>query len=261
MKKLFSIIYLLTAISFAQNESGLNSENWIDLSYTFDDNTVYWPTNVKYKMETVFQGINDKGFFYASNKFCAEEHGGTHLDAPIHFAENRKTADQIELSDLIGNAIVVDVSKNAENNRDYLANIEDFQNWESKHGKIIDGTIILIRTGYGKFYPDKKKYLGTELSGTEGVANLHFPGLDPEAAKWLTSERKIKAIGLDTPSIDYGQSTEFMSHRILCEKEIPIFENVANLDKLAENNNFVIALPMKIKGGSGGPLRIIAKVL
>ena len=133
--------------------------------------------------------------------------------------------------------------------------------WKEKFGKIKDRTIILLRTGYGKYYPNKIEYLGTELKGAEGVSNLHFPGLDPKAADWLVKERNIKAVGLDTPSIDYGQSTEFMSHRILCEKEIPIFENVANLDKLPEDNIFVIALPMKIKGGSGGPLRIIAKVL
>jgi len=258
MNRLIVLILIFAVNNFSQID---NSENWIDLSYTFDDQTVYWPTNETYKMKEVFKGINDKGFYYSSNKFCAEEHGGTHLDAPIHFAENRKTADEIPLSSLIGNAIVVDVSERALANRDYLVSVDDFLKWEEKHGEISDEMIVLIRTGYGKFYPDKKKYLGTELKGTEGVANLHFPGLDPKAAEWLVNERNIKAIGLDTPSIDYGQSTEFMAHRILCEKEIPIFENVANLDKLPGNKIYVIALPMKIKDGSGGPLRIIAKIL
>lgn len=261
MKAITLFLFFALISITAQQEILKNSDEWIDLTYTFDETTVYWPTNIPYKMETVFQGVNDKGFYYASNKFCAEEHGGTHLDAPIHFAENKKTADQIDLNDLIGNAIVVDVSKRALQNRDYLVSIEDFQMWEEKFGKIKDRTIILLRTGYGKYYPNKIEYLGTELKGAEGVSNLHFPGLDPKAADWLVKERNIKAVGLDTPSIDYGQSTEFMSHRILCEKEIPIFENVANLDKLPDNNIFVIALPMKIKGGSGGPLRIIAKVL
>ena len=117
-----------------------------------------------------------------------------------------------------------------------------------------------MRTGFGKFYPDRKRYLGTDQRGAAAVANLHFPGLDPSAARWLTEGRNIKAIGLDTASIDYGQSKLFESHRILFARDIPAFENVANLDKLPARGFSVIALPMKIKGGSGGPLRIIAVV-
>jgi kynurenine formamidase len=126
------------------------------------------------------------------------------------------------------------------------------------HGKIEPGTILFLRTGFGKVYPDKRKYLGTDERGAAAVPKLHFPGLDPEAARWLTTNRSIKAIGLDTASIDRGQSTTFDSHRILFEKNIPAFENVANLDQLPSDGFSVIALPMKIKGGSGGPLRIIA---
>ncbi|MCM3900094.1 MAG: cyclase family protein, partial [Pyrinomonadaceae bacterium] len=101
-------------------------------------------------------------------------------------------------------------------------------------------------------------YLGTEERGAEAVAKLHFPGLHPDAARWLAANRSIKAIGLDTASIDFGQSTLFESHRILFDKNIPAFENVANLDRLPPKGFSVIALPMKIKGGSGGPLRIVA---
>src|SRR4029453_10409340 len=120
------------------------------------------------------------------------------------------------------------------------------------------GSIILLKTGYGKLYPDRKKYLGTDERGAEAVAKLHFPGLDPAAAKWLAQNRSIKAIGLDTASIDRGQSTLFESHRTLFENNIPAFENVANLEQLPVKGFSVIALPMKIKGGSGGPLRIVA---
>jgi len=136
--------------------------------------------------------------------------------------------------------------------------VADIENWEKSNGRIRPGTIVLLRTGFGKFYPDRKKYLGTDQRGAEAVAKLHFPGLDPAAARWITQNRSIKAIGLDTASIDYGQSTMFDTHRILFEKNIPSFENVANLDQLPAKGFSVIALPMKIKGGSGGPLRIIA---
>ncbi len=102
--------------------------------------------------------------------------------------------------------------------------------------------------------------MGTDERGPEAVAKLHFPGLDPEAAGWLVASRTIKSIGLDTPSIDFGQSTHFESHQALFAAEIPAFENLANLERLPESGFGIIALPMKIAGGSGGPLRIVAIV-
>jgi len=158
----------------------------------------------------------------------------------------------------MGAAVVIDVTSQCASNRDYLVSVADFENWERRNGRISPGTIVFLRTGYGKFYPDRKKYLGTDERGAEAVAKLHFPGLDPAAARWLTQNRSIKAIGLDTASIDYGQSSVFETHRILFDKNIPALENVANLDQLPVKGFSVIALPMKIKGGSGGPLRIVA---
>jgi kynurenine formamidase len=232
----------------------------IDLSYPFDANTVYWPTAENFKLETDFEGVTDKGFYYSAYRFNAAEHGGTHLDAPAHFAKGRNTVDQIPLTQLIGAGIVVDVTKQCAGNPDYLVNAGDFQSWEKQNGKIPPGTIVFLRTGFGKYYPNRAKYLGTDERGPAAVAKLHFPGLHPDAARWLTQERSIKAIGLDTASIDYGQSTLFESHRALFEKNIPAFENLANLDQLPAKGFQVIALPMKIKGGSGGPLRIVAIV-
>jgi len=233
---------------------------WVDLTWAFDENSVYWPTNVPFRHDTVFEGINDKGYYYSSFKFSAEEHGGTHFDAPVHFAEGGLTVDQVQVDRLIGEGILVDVSARAEENRDYLISVEDFLNWEQKHGRIPVDVILLVKTGFGKFYPDKERYTGTSLTGQEGVDNLHFPGLDPVAAEWLVTERKIKAFGLDTPSIDYGQSKEFMTHRILFAHGLTAYENLAHLDKLPPRGFFVMALPMKIRGGSGAPLRIVAAV-
>lgn len=102
--------------------------------------------------------------------------------------------------------------------------------------------------------------MGTAERGAEAVAKLHFPGLSEEGAKWLVQERKIKLVGIDTPSIDYGQSKYFKAHVVLCEANTPILENVANLDLLPAKGFEVIALPIKIKGGSGGPTRIIALI-
>src|SRR5829696_3088665 len=255
--RLLLFIVLLVPV-MAQKPAAFPSGRVVDLTHAFDATTVYWPTAQGFKLETDFEGMTDKGYFYSAYRYSAAEHGGTHLDSPVHFAKGRLTVDQIPLQQLMGAAVVVDVTAQCAKNPDYLVSVADFQNWEKQNGKIGAGTIVFLRTGYGKFYPDRKMYLGTDERGDAAVAKLHFPGLDPEAARWLTANRSIKAIGLDTASIDFGQSTMFESHRTLFEKNIPAFENLANLDQLPAKGFSVIALPMKIKGGSGGPLRIIA---
>ena len=259
MKRFLILLVLLLAINVvAQRRGEFPSGRIVDLTYAFDANSVYWPTAEQFKLETDFEGVTDKGYFYSAYRYSAAEHGGTHLDSPVHFAKGHASVDQLPLEQLMGSAIVIDVTKQCATNPDYLVGVKDFEDWEKSNGRIANGTIVLLRTGFGKFYPDRKKYLGTEERGAEAVAKLHFPGLDPAAARWLTQNRSIKAIGLDTASIDRGQSTLFESHRILFEKNIPAFENVANLDQLPVKGFSIIALPMKIKGGSGGPLRIVA---
>ena len=255
---LLVVVLLLVVPVMAQKPGTFPSGRIVDLTYAFDANSVYWPTAQQFKLETDFEGMTDKGYYYSAYRYSAAEHGGTHLDSPVHFAKGRYTVDELPLQQLMGAAIVIDVTAQCAANPDYLVSAADFQNWEKRNGRIRPGTIVLLRTGFGKFYPDRKKYLGTEERGAEAVAKLHFPGLDPAAARWVTQNRSIKAIGLDTASIDHGQSTLFESHRTLFEKNIPAFENVANLDQLPAKGFSVIALPMKIKNGSGGPLRIIA---
>ena len=235
------------------------SGSWVDLTHSFSEASVYWPTDtVGFTHEELAYGPTDGGWFYASYRYSAAEHGGTHLDAPIHFAEGRQTSDQIPLSSLIGPAVVVDVGDRA--HPDYLISVGDLTRWEAEHGQIPDGAILLVRTGWDTRYGDRSAYLGTGLMGPEAVAELHFPGLDPEAAHWLVTNRSIDAFGIDTPSVDYGQSSDFRSHVILYQENVPGFENVANLGQLPPVGSYVVALPMKIEGGSGGPLRIVAWV-
>jgi kynurenine formamidase len=240
--------------------AGFPAGKIIDLSYAYDAETIFWPTAEGFRLEKDFEGMTEKGYYYAANKFSTAEHGGTHLDAPVHFAQAGNTVDKIPLEQLMGDGLVVDVSKQCEANSDYQITTDDLLQWETANGEIPKGAIVLLRTGYGKYWPDRKRYMGTDERGAEAVPKLHFPGLHPDTARWLNSNRSIKAIGLDTPSIDYGQSTLFESHRILFDKNVPAFENLANLDKLPLKNFILIALPMKIKGGSGGPLRVIAIV-
>jgi len=236
----------------------LNNCRFVDLTHPFDSSTLYWPNNpMGFQHRTEFNGQTPGGFYYSSYSVCAPEHGGTHLDAPVHFAEGRQSVDQIPAENLMGNAIMVDVSVKAQANRDYLISVADLEAWEKQNGQIPEGSIVLFRTGYGAFYPDRLKYFGTSKKGMEAIPELHFPGLSADVARWLV-QRKAKSVGLDTPSLDFGQSKDFMAHRILLGANIPGFENVAGLEKLPSKDFSVIALPMKIGNGSGAPLRIMA---
>lgn len=240
------------------NRFSFSKETLVDLTHDYSENTLYWPTEEGFKLETEFDGLTEKGYFYSAKKFSAPEHGGTHMDAPIHFSQDGKTVDQIPLEQLIGNGIVIDVSKKCLENSNYQILVDDVANWESQYGKIPSETIVFLHTGFGELWPNRIKYLGTDKIGLKALSELSFPGLNPETAKWLVENRQINAIGIDTQSIDYGKSQFFETHRILCSSNIPFFENVANLRKLPAINFSVIALPMKIKGGSGAPVRLIA---
>jgi len=233
-------------------------ERVVDLSYAYDSTTIYWPTEQGFRLERGPAGMTPGGYYYSANRFWTPEHGGTHIDAPIHFYADRYTVDQIPVERLIGPGVVVDVSEHCARNRDYEITIEDLHGWEMKHGAIPDGAFVLLRTGFGMYWPDRVPYMGTNERGPDAVAKLHFPGLHPDAARWLAEKRSVRAVGLDAPSIDHGQSTQFESHIALFAKNIPALENIANLDQLPEKGFTVIALPMKIAGGSGGPVRIVA---
>jgi kynurenine formamidase len=232
----------------------------VDLTYAFNARTIYWPTAKTFTLEKVAEGETDQGYFYAANNFAAAEHGGTHLDAPVHFARDGDKADEIPLRRLVGQGVVVDVSEAALANPDYRVTRADLKAHERRYGRIPQGAIVLLRTGYGRYWPDRERYLGTAELGEQAVPKLHFPGLHPGGARWLVRHRDIRAVGLDTASIDYGQSTLFESHRVLGAADVPVFENVANLQRLPRMNFLFIGLPMKIEGGSGGPLRAIAIV-
>ena len=251
-----SLLFYFGAVHWA-SAAGLPEGRLVDMSYPYNEDTIYWPTEKGFEKITGFEGMTDKGYYYTAYSIKTAEHGGTHLDAPVHFAEGRHTTDQIPLERMMGDAVVIDVSAGASKNPDYLISIEDVQDWEKTHGRSPDRAIVLFRTGYGKHWPDRRSYLGTDARGPEAVPQLHFPGISAEAAQLLASERQVDAVGIDTPSIDYGQSRYFQAHQILLGANIPAFENVANLDQLPPTGAVVIALPMKIEGGSGAPLRMV----
>jgi len=228
----------------------------VDLTHPFDQQTIYWPTARPFTLSPVAHGVTPGGWWYAANDFCAAEHGGTHLDAPMHFAEGHWTADQIPLDRLVGPAVVVDITAKAARDADALLTRADVEAAERVSSRIPDGAVVLVRTGWSQRWPDKKRYLGTDAPGD--TAHLHFPGVDGAAAAWLTTARRIRAVGIDTASIDRGASTDFRAHRAFANANAPIFENLDALDAVPARGATFIGLPMKIGGGSGGPLRAIA---
>ena len=233
---------------------------WIDLTHPFDAATIYWPTEQGFRFEPGPNGPTPQGYYYAANRFATAEHGGTHLDAPRHFAAGRHTADEVEPERLVGEAAVIDVTARCAADPVYEVSVDDLVGWERRHGRQLVDVIVLVRTGWSARWGDRAAYLGTAETGRDAVARLRFPGLAPEAAAWLVQHRRIRAVGIDTASIDHGPSTRFGAHVALCAADVPIFENVAALDRLPGQGAFVAALPMKIAGGSGGPLRIVARL-
>jgi kynurenine formamidase len=227
----------------------------IDLTYDFGSNTIYWPTEKPLHHEFENFG-SEAGYFYASGKFAAPEHGGTHMDAPIHFNQNGSYAHQVALANCIGPAAVIDFSARAANDPDAMLKVDDIMSYEDKHGRIADGGIVVARSGWGKFWPDKKHYLGTDKP--DEVGGLHFPGYSPEAAQWLLKNRNLAALAIDTASMDRGASTDFEVHRIWLGSNRPGFENIANAEKLPPSGATIFCIPMKLAEGTGGPTRDFA---
>jgi kynurenine formamidase len=231
----------------------------VDLTHPLDSATLYWPTSpTRFRLERLAFGPTPGGYFYAANAFSAPEHGGTHLDAPIHFHEGGATTDRIGLERLIAPAVVLDVTAQAAADPDYRLTPADLDAFEREHGPVPRGTIVLLRTGWSARWPDARGYLGDDRPGD--ASNLRFPSYGEEAARILVEQREVAALGADVASIDYGPSTDFMVHRIAAARGVPGLENLTNLDQLPATGTVVVALPIKIGGGSGGPVRVVGLV-
>jgi kynurenine formamidase len=256
---LIASIVLAGASARSAADDWLLSATLVDLTHPFGSETLYWPTAAEgFVLERGFAGLTEGGWYYEAHRFRAPEHGGTHLDAPIHFAAGKSTVDRIPLRRLAAPAVRIDLRQGI--GPDHAVSRAELEAWEGRNGRIAEGSIVLLDTGWAARWPDAERYLGTAERGAAAVEDLHFPGLDADGADFLATERRIAAVGIDTASIDPGVSTDFRAHRILFEQEIPALENLADLGGLPARGFSVVALPVKIGGGSGAPLRAIAVV-
>jgi kynurenine formamidase len=257
MKTAFALIIASLAIASNPTHAEERDYSLVDLTHTYDDNTLYWPTSpTKFQLTEISHGQTEAGWFYSAYSFCTPEHGGTHLDAPVHFSAKGASVDALPLERLVAPGIVIDVRALAASNRDYLLSRADVMTFEEAHGQIEEGTIVLLRTGWSRYWPDAKAYLGDDTPGD--ATKLSFPSYGEAAARFLVEQRKVAALGVDTASIDSGNSRDFAVHRIAAASNVAGLENLTGLDQLPVRGFRVIALPMKIRGGSGGPARVIA---
>jgi len=222
----------------------------IDLSYAINDKLVPWPGDTRWFEAKVNATVEKNGYFTRS--FWMLEHYGTHLDAPIHFPPGKTTVDQIPAKQLFGPAIVVDVRAEAAKNADYQLSASQITAWEKRHGQVPEGAIVLLRTGWAFRWPDALRYRNQDASG-----RMHFPGFSAEAVKLLI-ERKINGLGCDTLSVDYGASEDFAVHHLALGAGLYHLENLADLSEVPETGAFLIVAPIKLEGGSGGPVRVFA---
>ncbi len=254
------LVVCLTALTtlFMQNMrdnsmlEGVPSEKTrvLDLSYAINDKLVPWPGDEKFFEAKVNASVEKNGYFTRS--FWMLEHYGTHLDAPAHFPPGKTTVDQIPVKQLFGPAAVIDVRAESGKDADYQLSVARVETWEKGHGRIPEGAIVLLRTGWASRWPDAQKYRNQDAKG-----KMHFPGFSAEAAKLLIA-RKVSGLGCDTLSIDYGASEDFAVHHLSLGAGLYHLENLADLSELSETGAFLIVAPIKLEGGSGGAVRVFA---
>ena len=255
---LVASVLLAGSVTAVAQTIDLRTARLVDLTHPFDAHTIYWPTSpTSFELKTLAAGDTPGGYYYSSYALCTPEHGGTHLDAPVHFAQAGRTTAELPLSQLMAPAVVIDVTRQAAADAGYRVTRGDVDAFEAAHGPIPAGTIVLVRTGWSRFWSDRKRYMGDDTPGD--ASKLRFPGYGEDAVRLLV-ERRVALLGIDTASIDHGPSTDFAAHRAGAAAGIANLENLTNLDQLPPTGATVVALPMKIAGGSGGPLRAVAIV-
>lgn len=224
----------------------------VDLAWPLSPESAFWPGDGyrPFELHTIATLEKDG---VLSKAFSSPEHLGTHLDAPNHFEAGHPSVDRLRPEQFFAPAVVLDVSGAASANADYLVSLDDVHRFETKHGPIPAGAVVLAYTGWSKFWKLPARYQNRDVRGT-----LHFPGFSPEAVEFLIKQRDVRGVGLDTLSVDAGQSRTFPVHHLLGKADRYGLENLAALDQLPPTGFFLLVAPMKIEHGTGGPARVFA---
>ena len=224
----------------------------VDLTWKLNEKNAYWPGPgyEPFKLTTIATLEKDG---VLSKHFSMPEHLGTHIDAPNHFESDQPDVSELDPGLLIGPGVVIDISARAELDADTLLTVADINEWEETHGRIPDGAIVLLHTGWDRFWGNYSRYKNQDATG-----NLHFPSFSGDAAKFLIHHRKARGIGLDTLSIDAGLSRDFAVHHLVNNAGRFGLENVASMSKLPARDFYLIVAPIRIEHGTGGPTRILA---
>jgi kynurenine formamidase len=222
----------------------------VDMTYAINGKLPAWPGDDR-TFEAKVEATPEKDGYFARS-FWTLEHYGTHMDAPAHFPPGKEYLDQIPVQHLFAAAVVIDVRAEAAKDPDYRLRVMRVEKWEALHGRIPAGAVVLLRTGWASRWPDQARYRNMDAAG-----GMHFPGFSVEAARLLI-ERGAVGLGIDTLSIDYGASKDFEVHRVTLPAGLYQLENLANLDQLPDAGAFLISAPIKLEGGSGGPVRVFA---
>jgi kynurenine formamidase len=225
----------------------------VDLTYDLNASAPYWPEHLT---ETPFKA--KVAATYGANGLFARdlelpEHFGTHIDAPAHFKPGGWDVSQIPLPRLIAPAIVIDVTRAAGTSDEYRVSVEDVKAWENNHGALPHGGIALFRTGWARHWPSQEAFMKQDAEG-----RLHFPCLTIEAGHYLMAHMKPVGVGIDSPGIDLGADHKYPLHHLTLDTGTYLLENVARLESVPATGAILIVSPMKLTGGSGSPVRILA---
>lgn len=259
MSRIALVAAVLVTVSSPVSSLELTDYHIVDLTHPYNTDTIYWPTSPsKFELTELAYGETPGGWFYSSYSLCTPEHGGTHFDAPIHFFATGMPVHDVPLESVIAPAVTIDVSAKAAEDPDYRLTAEDVLDFEARHGEIEEGMIVLLRTGWSERWPDTAAYMGDDTPGD--VSGLSFPGYGVAAARLLVERRGVAVLGIDTASIDHGPSKDFAVHVLAAARNVGALENLAGLEQLPPRGFTVFALPIKIEGGSGAPMRAVALV-
>lgn len=221
-----------------------------DLTHIQSPEFPTWPGTPKLTRKPLY--THESAGFYA-NRWQLYEHHATHMDAPVHFIRGKPTLDQISPSQLIGYAVVIDIRERALKNPDTQLTADDLRKWERRYGRVPEGAIVLMLSGWSARSHDENAYRNTDSQGV-----MHFPGFAPDAAALLVHERRILGIGVDTLSLDPGVSTSFAVHKTVLEAGKWGLENVANLEQVPPYGAVLFVGALRLRNASGGPVRVVA---